>query len=144
MSFDLQVIGGDLVISSTGDLSAVSGSAKLEQDLLKISLTSVGANTLQPWYGSLISKTLIGSFLKSDIIFTMAQTQLQNALENLKNLQNLQVSQGQKVTPDEQLASISNISIQRSPVDPRLITVLIQVLSRAFTKVNTTFTVSNM
>lgn len=143
MSFDLAVLNGDLIVGTNGDLTTVSGSNKLVQDILKISLTQVGANTLQPWYGSLVSKTLIGSFLKSDIIFTMAQTQLQNALENLKNLQNIQVAQGQKVTPDEQIASISNISITRNTVDLRLISVIIQVLSKAFGKVSAAFTVTN-
>lgn len=143
MSFDLQVLGGDLVISSTGDVATVTGSTKLEQDLLKIAITPVGGNPLQPWYGSLISKTLIGSFLKSTIIFTQAQAQLTNAIENLQALQNMQVQSGQTVTPDEQIASISNIAINRSTVDLRLISVNIQVLSKAFGSVSTTFTVSN-
>jgi hypothetical protein len=137
-------MNGDLVIGSNGDLATVSGSNKLKQDLLKIALTTVGANPLQPWYGSLVGKTLIGSFVRSDIVFTMAQAQLTNSIENLKSLQNIQVSSGQQVTPDEQIASISNISIIRNTIDPRLINVVIQVLSRAFTNVSTSFTASNM
>jgi hypothetical protein len=143
MSFDLQVLGGDLVISSTGDLATVSGGSKLEQDLVKIAMTPLGANPLQPWYGSLVSKTLIGSYLNSSIIFTMAQTQLTSAVENLQTLQNMQVASGQQVTPDEQIASITNILINRSKQDLRLISVTIQVLSKAFGQVSTTFTVSN-
>jgi len=143
MSFDLEVIGGDLVISSTGDLATVSGSNKLEQDLIKIAMTPLGGNPLQPWYGSLVSKTLIGSYLNSSIIFTMAQTQLTSAVENLQTLQNMQVASGQQVTPDEQIASITNILINRNTVDLRLISVTIQVLSKAFGQVSTTFTVSN-
>jgi len=143
MSFDLEVSGGDLVIGSNGDFAIVAGSNKLQQDILKIVLTPVGGNVLQPWYGSLVSKTLIGSFLKSDIVFTIAQTQLTNALENLKSLQNIQVSSGQQVTPDEQIASIQNISITRNTVDPRLIQVSMTVLSRAFGSITTSFTASN-
>jgi hypothetical protein len=142
MSFDLQVTNGDLVLVN-GDLGTVTGSNKLVQDLLKIALTTAGANVLQPWYGSLISRTLIGSFLNSDITVSVAQNQLQNAIENLQNLQNIQVSSGQKMDPAEQIAFISNISIVRNTVDPRLYSVTINVISRAFGKVTASFTVNN-
>lgn len=142
MSFDLQVNNGDLVLKN-GDFALVKGNAKLEQDLLKIALTAVGAEPLQPWYGSLVSKSLVGSFLKSDMIFGIAKTQLTNAITTLKNLQNLQVSTGQKVTPDEQISAISNISITRSPTDPRLIGIVISVLDRTFSKVAASFSVTD-
>ena len=141
MSFDLQVLNGDLVIKNS-DLAIVRGNAKLVQDLLKIALTTAGGNVLNPWYGTLISQSLIGSVLQSDILISVAQSQLQNAVQNLKNLQNIQVSSGQKVSPDEQIAFIQNISVVRSPADPRLFSVLISVLSRAFGKVTAEFTVS--
>lgn len=142
MSFDLAVINGDLVIKN-GALSTVSGQNKLVQDLLKIALTSVGANPLQPWYGSLISQTLIGSYLSSDIVSSVAQSQLQNAIQNLQNLQNLQVQSGQSVTPDEQIAFINDISITRNTTDLRLFTVVIKVLTRAFQGATANFTVNN-
>lgn len=142
MSFDLQVKNGDLVIKNS-DLAVVKGINKLEQDLLKISLTEAGGNVLQPWYGSLISRTLIGSYISNDIIVSNAKNQLQNAIQNLKNLQNLQVASGQKVTPDEQISFINDISIVRSTVDPRLFQVVIKVLNRAFGKVVASFTVNN-
>jgi hypothetical protein len=142
MSFDLQVKNGDLVLNN-GDLAQVSGSDKLIQDILKIALTAAGGNILQPWYGSLISRSLIGSYLQTDIIISMAQGQLQNAVQTLQNLQNLQVSSGQSVTPDEQISFIKNISITRSTVDFRTFNVSIQVLNRAFGKVNAVFTASN-
>lgn len=141
MSFDLQVLNGDLVIQNS-DLAIIRGNTKLVQDLLKIALTTAGGNTLNPWYGTLISQSLIGSVLSSDILLSNAQTQLQNAVESLKRLQNLQVASGQKVTPDEQIAFIQNISIVRSPIDPRLFNVSIGVLSRSFGKVSTGFTVT--
>lgn len=142
MSFDLQVINGDLVINS-GALVTVTGEAKLIQDLLKIALTTAGANTLQPWYGSLISQTLIGSYLSSDIVSSVAQSQLQNAIQNLQNLQNLQVQSGQTVTPDEQIAFINDISIVRNTIDLRLFSVVIKVLNRSFNRVAANFTVNN-
>jgi len=141
MSFDLQVLNGDLVIANS-DFAIVQGNDKLVQDLLKIALTESGGNVLNPWYGTLISKSLIGSVLQSDILLSVAQTQLQNAVENLKKLQNLQVASGQSVSPDEQIAFIQNISIIQSPFDPRLYQTTINVLSRSFGKVSAIFTVT--
>ena len=142
MSFDLKVVNGDLVLSN-GDVGTITGNNKLVQDLLKIALTTAGANVLQPWYGSLISRTLIGSYLDSNIIISVAKNQLQYAVENLKNLQNIQVSSGQKVTPDEQIAFINDISITRNTVDPRIFSVVIRVLSRSFGRVAASFVVNN-
>src|SRR5271170_4302310 len=104
MSFDLQIINGDLVLQN-GALGTVINSQKLIQDILKIALTPAGSNPLQPWYGSFISRSLIGSPLASSIILQVAQSQLQNALENLMTLQQKQVKSFQMVTPDEQLNS---------------------------------------
>jgi hypothetical protein len=142
MSYDLLVSNGDLVIKNA-DIATVKGKDKLIQDLLKIALTTAGSNVLQPWYGSLISRTLIGSYLDSDIIFSVAKTQLQNAIQNLKNLQNIQVASGQRMTPDEQISFVSDISIIRNTVDPRLFSVIIKVLDRSFGRVAASFNVSN-
>src|SRR5580692_460563 len=140
MSFDLQVLNGDLVISnSTGDLTTVQDTAKLEQDIIKILLTPVGGNTLNPWYGSLITKTLIGSVLNQQLQLSMAQSQIQSALENFQKLQGLQVQTGQPVSPAEQLASISKISITQSTADPRAINIFVAVLNKAFGQVPVSF-----
>ena len=141
MSFDLQVNNGDLVIGTNGDLGIVQGSAKLQQSLLKIILTPVGGNPVQSWYGSLINKTLVGNVLRSDIVITMAQTQLTNAIETLQKIQAMQVAGGQKVTPDEQIASISKINITPNTIEPRLIEILVSVLNKSFGRVNTAFTI---
>jgi hypothetical protein len=142
MSFDLKITNGDLVIQKS-DLATVVNADKLIQDLLKMALTTAGANILHPWYGSLVSRTLIGSHLQSDIIFSIAKTQLQNSVESLKNLQNIQISNGQKVTPDEQIAFINDISIIRNSADPRIFQVIIKVLNRSFGRVSAAFTVNN-
>jgi hypothetical protein len=139
VSFDLLINNGDLVIGNNGDFSQVADVFKLEQDLLKIALTTAGSNTLQPWYGSLIGKTLVGSYLKSSIIITMAQTQLTNCIETLKNLQSIQTSSGQPTSPGELIASISNISVVRNSVDPRIFQVSIRVINRAFGQVVANF-----
>jgi phage baseplate assembly protein W len=143
LSFDLQVLNGDLVISnSTGDLAIVQDTAKLEQDIIKILLTPVGGNTLNPWYGSLINKTIIGSVLSPQLQLSMAQSQIQSALENFQKLQGIQVQSGQPVSPAEQLASISQISITQSTIDPRAINIFVAVLNKAFGQVPVSFPMS--
>lgn len=143
MSFDLKVRNGDLVLNR-GDFQTVVDSEKLIQDILKISLTTAGSNPMHPWYGSYVSRSLVGSGLSTDIIFQLGQTQLQNALEILKSLQDAQVKQFQRVSPDEQINSILDISINRNTRDPRLFDVIIKVVSKGFKPVTTVFRVSTI
>jgi phage baseplate assembly protein W len=143
LSFDLQILNGDLVLDN-GDLSIIQNNDKLVQDLLKIAITTLGANPLQPWYGSMISRTLIGSVLSSDITVASAQSQLQTAVETLKSLQAIQVSQGQKVSPGEQIAAITKISVNRNSIDPRIFTIIIRVLDKSFGGVAATFNASTV
>jgi len=143
MSFDLKISAGDLVLKN-GQLDVVTGQQKLIQDILKICLTKAGTNIYQPWYGSFLSKSVIGSGLDASIMFDVARSQLQTAIENLKKVQELQSSSGQKMTPDEQISYISDISINRNQIDPRLIEVYVSVLTRAFTRANASFQINNL
>ena len=141
MSFDLLVKDGDLVLNN-GDVQTITGQNKLIQDIMKICLTTAGSNLNQPWYGSFISKTLIGNVLDVNITSTIAKNQLQSAIENLKKLQQLQLANSfQQITPDEHIAGIKQIDITRNTIDPRLFTVVVRVLNRAFTPTTVTFPV---
>ena len=142
MSFDLKVVNGNLAFKN-GDLDIVKGTDKLIQDILKIAFTTAGSNSLHPYYGCLISKSVVGSNLDSEILFTVAQSQLQTAIETLKNLQKDQADKLQRISPDEQIASIMDISINRNNVDPRLIDVIIKVLTRSLSKTSATFSIKN-
>ncbi len=143
MSFDLKIKNGDLVIDN-GGLQTVQDSEKLIQDILKMALTEAGSNPLFPWYGSFISRSIVGSSLDVGITFQIAQSQLQNSLENLKNLQAAQLKSGQKVSADEQINSILDISINRNKTDPRQFDVRIKVLSKGFKPITTAFTLSTI
>jgi hypothetical protein len=142
MSFDLKLKNGDLVIKNS-DIETVTGTDKLIQDLLKIATTRTGTNPYALWYGTLIDKTLIGSILPDEITLSAAQSQLQVSLQILQNLQQLQVQSQQKMTADEQLASILGIVVQRNAADPRRFDVVIRALSKAYKKIQTSFAVSN-
>jgi phage baseplate assembly protein W len=143
MSFDLKVINGDLVLKN-GDVDTVSGQSKLIQDIMKICLTTAGANIHQPWYGSFISRTLIGSALDTSITIDIAKNQLTNALDNLRKLQQLQLSNSlQQVSPDEHIAGITEIRVNRNQIDPRLFEVMVKVLTKSFRPTAVNFTLNN-
>lgn len=141
MSWDLQVFNGDLVFQG-GDLQTVVDTDKLVQDILKICLTDAGGDPMNPWYGSYISRTLIGSYLNTSITVQVAQAQLQNAIENLRSLQTAQIKSFQPVSAAEQLSAILDISIVRNTVDPRVFNVKVKILSKALTPVTTSFNVT--
>ena len=143
MSFDLKIVSGDLSLQS-GDFRVVKDSEKLIQDILKIALTEAGSNVMNPWYGSFISRSLIGSALDTSIILQVGQSQLQNALENLKTLQKSQVESFQNVSADEQINSILDISLTRNQNDFRRFDVKIRVLSKGLKPITTAFTVSTI
>ena len=140
MSFDLKIVSGDLQFTN-GDLVIVRGKEKLEQDLVKIVLTEAGSNPIHPWYGSLVSNNLIGSSLPIDVVISSAKSQLEKSIQTLKKLQEIQVASGQKVSPDEQISYIQDISLFQNPTDLRVLNVAIRVLNRAFGSVSTSLTV---
>lgn len=143
MSFDLKIINGDLVIQN-GDLRTVTDSEKLIQDILKICLTNVGSNPLNPGYGSFLSRTVIGNPMYTSTIVQIAKSQLNNCLTGLQNLQKNQVKSRQRMTADEQLAAITDISVVRSTIDPRLFNVKIKAITKGFKPITTAFQVSTI
>lgn len=143
MSFDLKIINGDLVISQ-GKLRTVVDSEKLIQDILKMALTTAASNPMHPWYGSFVSRTLIGNPNYSSVLVQIAKSQLTTAMQNLKDLQNIQVKSYQRVSADEQIASISDISIVHSKFDPRLFDVVIKAITKGLKPITTEFTVSTI
>jgi phage baseplate assembly protein W len=143
MSFDLKVIAGDLVLKN-GQLQTIVDSEKLIQDILKICLTTAGTNPLHPWYGSFISRTLIGNPNYTSVLVQIAKTQLTTALTNLQQLQALQLQSFQRVSADEQLSAILDISVTQSPINPTLFSILVQVLSKGLKPISTNFMVNSL
>jgi hypothetical protein len=143
MSFDLKISGGDLVIKS-GQLKTVIDSEKLIQDILKICLTTAGSNPIHPWYGSFISRTIVGNPNYNSMLIQIGKSQLNTALQNLKDLQDLQVKSFQRVSADEQIAAIQDISININNIDPRLFDVTVRVVSKGLKPVSTSFRISTI
>lgn len=133
MSFDLKIANGDLVIGSDGDIVQVSDSDKLVQDILKVLITPIGTNKFFPTYGSPISKTLIGNTYDFSFIGSVATNQINSSLNLLKQLQQIQINSGQKVTPKELISAIQDVNVERNQVDPRFFRVYVRVIDRSFT-----------
>lgn len=139
MSFDLKIQNGDIAIDSfNNDIKKVENSDKLIQDVLKIVTTPLSSNKFYPWYGSPITKTLIGNVLDMEFTSNMATNQLRNSLENLQKLQKVQ-SGTQLVTAQELLATLENVSIERNIIDPRFYSIIVSVLNKAFVSIPTQF-----
>lgn len=143
MSFDLKILKGDLVIAN-GDIKQVIDSEKLIQDILKLCLTTAGSNPLHPWYGSYLSRTIVGNPMETSMLAEISRSQLNTALENLKSLQELQIKAFQPITADEQLGAVLDISVRRNNIDPRLFEVNIKALTKGFKPITTAFRVSTI
>lgn len=143
MSFDLKISNRDLVIKD-GSLKTVQDSEKLIQDILKMCLTTAGSNPMFPWYGSFLSRSIIGSPQNTSVLIQISKTQLSTALDNLKALQELQVKSFQRVSADEQISAILDISVNRSQIDPRFIDVKIKALTKGLKPITTAFKVSTI
>ena len=141
MSYDLKVSQGDFQIGSDGDIAIVENNEKLIQDVLKIVLTPVGSNKLNPAYGSLVSKSLVGNIFPMDFLSSIASSQIKKALENLQNLQRNQ-SLFQPISAGEMLAAIQSVTLERNQVDPRFISVVIKLLSGDFNQISTQFLIN--
>lgn len=136
MSFDLKIRDGDLVIGQNNDLDIVENTAKLIQDILKMIMTPLGSNPYFPWYGSPITRSLLGRALDQDFVANVATQQLRSSLERLASLQQSQFRRDQLVTASEQLAAIQHILVERNAVDPRFYTIFLTVLTKAFSRVD--------
>lgn len=142
MSFDLKILDGDLVIDSTGDLKKVEDTDKLVQDLLKIATTLKGSKLKYPFYGSLISNSLIGNVFPEDFTNTYASSQLRESVQTLIELQKIQ-EKSQYLSPKESIAALRQVSIDRLPTDPRFFLIYISVLNKAFTKTDAQFEINS-
>lgn len=143
MSFDFKVVSGDLAIGPDGDLLQVIDTEKLIQDILKMVTTPLGSNVFFPWYGSSVSKSLVGAAFDMEFVSTIASGQLTNSMETLQRLQQVQ-AQRQAVSPGELIAAIQQISIERNQIDPRFFRILIKVVTRALTSAQTEFELNSL
>ena len=142
MSFDLKLEQGDLRISGTSDLAIVENGEKLTQDVLKIVTTQLGSNKRFPWYGCPLTQSMIGRAFDSVFISSVASNQLRFSITNLQRLQQEQLANDQIVTKQEQIAAIQNLGVNQNAIDPRFFNIDLIVLSKAFRRVEASFSVT--
>lgn len=140
MSFDLEIINGDLQIKSDGTVRVVSDTLKLRQDILKIITTALGSNKFHSWYGCAISDSLIGRNYPDNLLFSEIQTSILQSLQRLKELQ-ISQSSAQNVSLAEMIAEIERVEIQRNPIDLRQVNIVVVVWTKRLTKIEEVFTV---
>jgi len=141
MSFDFLLLNNDLSMSSDGKMKTVADTQKLRQDIIKILLTTLGANRFHPWYGSTVSSDIIGKNLPYNMIVLNIETSIRQSLERLQKLQ-LQQQTTQRVSLAELIHSIGPVSAYRNPDDLRQVKIDVTVYSRQLTPVKESFTLS--
>jgi hypothetical protein len=92
----LQITGGqqfyfgemsnDLQVNSVGDLTTISGLTLLQQDINKILLTALGANTFISLYGTQLQSYIGNKNVTTNSTTAQIQTQIVNALNVLNFL----------------------------------------------------------
>ena len=142
MSFDLELINGDLSVKADGAIRTVTDSPKLRQDILKIILTSLGSNKFHPWYGCVVTEATIGSNYSDSLMFANLKTEVTQTLERLKTLQLSQASD-QNVSLAEMIADIGGVQVERDAADPRQVNVVVTVLTRRLTLIEEVFTITS-
>ena len=139
MSFDLELSNNDLKINANGQISTITDTPKLRQDIIKIILTDLGSNKFQPWYGCNVNSCVIGKVMSPHISDAQIQESVLNALQNLQKLQKSQ-SATQKMSLAEIIRVISDIHAERDVSDSRKINIVVTVLTQRLSQVQELFT----
>lgn len=139
MSFDIEIVNGDIEMKSDGQIRTVSDTPKLRQDVLKIILTTLGSNKFHPWYGCVISDSVIGRGFPNNLLISSITTSIKESLDRLKTLQMSQAS-GQRVSLSEMIAEVGDIEVERNGVDPRQINIRVSVWTKRLSKIEELFT----
>jgi hypothetical protein len=142
MSFDFTIKNGDLVIGQDGDISLITNSQKLIQDILKGLSTPLGSNQFFQNYGTLLGDLGISGINDELYVETSISSQIQSFLELLQSLQNQQILNNQKVSPNELIAAVKELHVHRNTVDPTYLSVILVVLTKAFKDAQVSFDLS--
>ena len=138
MSFDLKIVGNDLVINLDGSVQTVRDNTKLAQECIKALVTPLGSNRFYSWYGNSLASTVIGQMMSNTLMEVEAERSISNTLNNVSLLQREQ-SKTQYVSAGETIAGIQNISVLQDDQDPRQYQIIVSILTRKLTIIEETF-----
>ena len=142
MSFDFELVNKDLKISTDGSVKTITDTPKLRQEIIKIILTPIGSLKQHPWYGCAVAENIIGVPLDNTILESQLVSDVNESLERLQSLQKSQAL-GQKVTLAEIIETIVDVHGERNVEDPRLIEVVVTVLSKRLSKIEEYFMINS-
>lgn len=142
MSFDLKLIDGDLVLKDS-KITTIVDTEKLIQDILKLCYTDAGSNVFNPWYGSYLSRVIVGSAMDDKILIDVSKSQLLSSLQNLVQLQQLQIKSFQRISADEQINAITSVEIYRDDSDPTMFIISISALTKGLKPITTQFNITS-
>lgn len=132
MSFDIKAFSGDVEIGSNGDLSQVTDSDKLAQDILKLLNTPIGTNPLNPGYGSMLTVNQVGDAVYTEGLVEQTKRIITDALEQLITQQAYQAAI-QPLTDAETLVDFETPIVERDSQDPRQFNIVVNAISKALT-----------
>jgi hypothetical protein len=133
MSFDIKAISGDVDLGQNGDLTIITDSDKLAQDIIKLLNTPIGTNPVNPGYGSTLTVNQIGTGIVSatDLV-NQTKITITQALEQLISQQNAQ-SAVQFLTDAETLVDFETPIVEQDPQEPRQFNIAVNAISRDLT-----------
>jgi hypothetical protein len=130
MSFDIKAFSGDIEFGPNGDVSQVTDSNKLAQDVLKLLNTPIGTNPMNPGYGSTLTAEQIGTSLSIEGFVEQTKGILTDALQTLITQQAYQ-SAIQTLTDAETIVDFETPIVEQDPQDPRQFNVVVNAISKA-------------
>jgi len=126
MSFDVQILNGDLNLDSLGQLALVRNIDKVAQDVLRVIMTTRGSDPFDTSYGISTTNRAIGSMPTTSIISATLEAEISNSLQKLIREQN-RLSTVQTLTADERIREIDSVVVEQDPIEPRQLTVSISM-----------------
>jgi len=123
----------DYRYNKAGEPIEIANEDLLYQAALKIVLTNLNSNPFHTWYGTRIREKIGLKLLGATTI--SIQEEISKALENLRNLQDLQ-AKVQQVSLKERLYRILNVDAQVSPQDPTLVSVKVEIQNASGEPIN--------
>jgi len=118
----------DIKFDAGGKVLTINKEEKLLQELIKIVLTSKGANSFHREYGSVVSDS-VGTVQEVDFRKTKLKQAIIEAVLRLKYLQRDYVEKGYKLSLEELIDKISNIEIYEIENDPTMLGFKVQILT---------------
>lgn len=137
MSFDLEIVNGDLDFDGQGRATLVRNNNKLIQSILKLISTTTGSDAFAPEYGVSITTDSLGTLTTASITEQQLQAEITEGIEALQAEQE-QLSQQQVITPGERIQNIDSVVVEQDAQEPRQFNIFIELTTLERTPITVT------